>query len=132
MICPSQNMSNKQLSMIPLLWRCFNSTGVGDIDLIEAKMNSFMYIRILSEHLLPSVRRLFQGNFIFQRDNYLKHTAKRTREYLHPSKLNYWMGLVSSDLNPIENLWHKLKFIVVRERIAKKTHLQSLNAAGKV
>ena len=46
-------------------WRCFNYAGVGDLHHIEGNMNAAMYIRILSSHMIPSTKRLFSGDFVF-------------------------------------------------------------------
>ena len=56
-----------------MAWGCFSSARVGDKHIIEDIMNANMYIRILSDHMIPSSTRLIQGDFIFQHDNDPKH-----------------------------------------------------------
>jgi len=107
-----------------MLWGCFNSTGVGELHVIEGIMNSNIYIRILSDHMIPFSRRLFQNDFIFQQDNDPKHKAKKVLAYLASRDIVLldWPSQ-SPDLNPIENLWHKLKTLVNAEKINKKADL---------
>ena len=45
-------------------------------------MNVRKYIRIMSDHMIPSARRLFEEEYIFQQNNDPKHTAKIRAEYL--------------------------------------------------
>ncbi len=45
-----------------------------------------------------------------QQDNDLKHTSKSTSEWLKENKIKVFEGPnQSTDLNPIEMLWHDLK-----------------------
>ena len=44
-------------------------------------------------------------------DNDPKHTSRRARAFFEENDINWWhTPLESPDLNPIENLWHELKF----------------------
>lgn len=69
---------------------------------------------VLQPHLLSSVRDFFRKNvkkhYIFQEDGPPCHTAKTTVEWFKNKTIRIldWSGN-SSDLNPIENLWYKLK-----------------------
>ena len=44
-------------------------------------------------------------------DNDPKHTSRRARAFFEENNKKLWRTpLVNPDLNPIENLWHELKF----------------------
>ena len=107
-----------------MAWGCFNWKGIGNLHLIDGIMNANVYIRILSEHMIPSSRRLFRGNFILQHDNDPKHTAKKVKDYLSSKNIEIldWPSQ-SADLNPIENLWFELKKLIKAENIKKKSDL---------
>ena len=47
----------------------------------------------------------------FMQDNHPKHTSRRARAFFEENDINcQHTPLESPDLNPIENLWHELKF----------------------
>ena len=71
----------------------------------------------MQENLISSVKSLeLPSDYIFQQDNDPKHTAKSTKKWLSENSVNVlqWPSL-SSDFNPIRNLWRFLK-IQIRKR----------------
>ena len=69
-----------------------------------------MYVEILSNALVPFMRRYFPDGCRFQQDNDPKHTSKYTNAFFECAGITYWKTPAESpDLNPIEMVWHELK-----------------------
>ena len=71
---------------------------------------------ILQQTSLPFVRTVYPYGHHFMQDNDPKHTSKLEESFLRSNGINWWKTSPKSpDLNPIENLWHKLKRYLRRE-----------------
>lgn len=111
-----------------MLWGCMNRVGVGRIKVLEGSVNARKYITdVLESRLLQSASDIFgpdNHDFIFQQDSAPCHTAKICKDWFaeHGIEVMSWPGN-SPDLNPIENLWSRLKRLVARNRPSNRTQL---------
>ena len=84
--------------------------------IFEGIMKKELYVEILGKTLLPFIQTRFSDSHKFMQDNDPKHVAGHTRECMCANSINWWRTPAESpDLNPIENLWHKLKEFIRRE-----------------
>lgn len=117
-----------------MIWGCMAANGVGRIFVLQGSVNARKYIdEVLIPRLLPSSRDLFlphnalpndKPKFIFQQDNAPCHTAKVCRDWFAQNGVQVldWPGN-SPDLNPIENLWARLKRLVAKRRPSNRQQL---------
>lgn len=96
------------------LWGCFCSKGIGTGRIFLGELNSQLYRDILEHNLQPTYRRLYpSGVWRFLQDNASPHYTAEVNTWMH----NHGVHILefpprSPDLNPIENLWHVLKYRV--------------------
>ena len=114
-----------------VVWGCFAAHRVGGLVRIEGIADAKLYVKILCKDLTEIIQKLFPGEeFIFQRDNDPKHTAKITKALMRDE-----MGPVqlprpsqSPDLDPIENLWAILDRSICNRSPSGRVDLETVNA----
>ena len=114
-----------------MVWGCMAAKGVGRLHIVEGIVNADKYINILQHCMIPSAQQLFQGTYFFQDDNAPCHRAKVVVAWMKQNNISTidWPAQ-SPDLNPIENLWHKIAVEISKCRPGSKRELiESLIAA---
>ena len=86
-------------------------------------MDAELYCRILEITHLSFISQTLPDHR-FMQDNDPKHTSRRGMAFFEENDINWWFTTPGSpDLNPIENLWHKLKSYLA----AKQTRTGYIN-----
>lgn len=114
-----------------MVWGCMAASGVGRLHIVDGMVNATKYIGILQKCMLPSAQLLFRNQFFFQDDNAPCHRAKLVTKWKCQKNIRTidWPAQ-SPDLNPIENLWHKVALeISKRHPTTKRELIESLIAA---
>jgi len=89
----------------------------------QSTINAERHKHVLEKDKLPPRRRLFHGRpCLFQQDNAKLCNASITTAYLHSRRVwEHDRSVCSSDLSPIENIWHSMKHIIwQRPRIVEQ------------
>ena len=74
---------------------------------VDSQVTSYTRKRIAC---LPFINQTLQDHR-FTQDNDPKHTSRRARAFFEENDINWWRTRQESpDLNPIDILWHELKF----------------------
>ncbi|CAJ0964526.1 unnamed protein product [Ranitomeya imitator] len=97
-----------------MIWGCMSGKDTGESAVITASINAQVYVDILDSFIIPSIERMFgDDEMIFQDENASCHRAKIVKTFLEKRHIRSmsWPA-ISADLNPIENLWWKLKKMV--------------------
>ena len=63
-----------------MVWGCMNWEGVGELTVVEGKMNSKHYHNIIYENMSKSIIKFGKEaeEWVFKHDNYQKHTSMST------------------------------------------------------
>jgi transposase len=111
-----------------MLWGCMARDGMGRLQIMDGNVTARKYIdTVLEKKLMSSAKDIFKvenPEFIFQQDGAPCHTAKICKDWFerHGVTVLDWPGN-SPDLNPIENLWARLKHLVSARRPSNRASL---------
>ena len=92
------------------VWAGISKHGATKVCIFDGIMDADLFCNILESTLVPFVREKLPDHRFVQ-DNDPKHTSRRAQAFYEEKNINWWRTPPESpDLNPIENLWHELKF----------------------
>ena len=94
-----------------VFWGSFSPSGPGSLVKVDGIMKKEQYLKIIQENIRQDAEKLHLGSeWMLQQDNDPKHIAKIVKKWLQDNQINVLeLPSQSPNLNPIENLWHKLK-----------------------
>jgi len=94
------------------VWAAFSERGRSPLVRVNGRLNQFLYMDIIHEHLLPFIEDKHgdTGNLLLLEDNCGPHRALKVGTYmaLHCVQRLDWAPQ-SPDMNAIENLWAMLE-----------------------
>ena len=124
---PECTMATMKHPLSVMVWGCMTGSSVGRMQVLDGMVNADKYIKeVLQAKVIASARDIFGegARFVFQQDGAPCHTAKKTMKWFKDNQVEVleWPGN-SPDLNPIENLWSRLKRKVSAKRPSNKRDL---------
>lgn len=107
---PAHYQRSVQKPPSPMVWGCI-AYAMGSLHIWKSTISVEKYVQVSEQHMLPSRWRTFQERLcIFQQGSTKPHTASMTTIWLCSRGVQVLKWPVcSSDLLPIEDIWHILK-----------------------
>ena len=94
------------------VWAGISRHGATNICIFDGIMDVALFCNILETMLVPFSREKLP-NHRFMQDNDPKHTSRGAKAFFEEKNIKWWrIPPESPDLNPIEDLWHELKFFL--------------------
>ena len=112
------------------VWAGISRHGATKICVFEGIMEADLYCDILRTTLVPFLREKLPEHR-FMQDNDPKHTSRVAKAFFEENSINWWRTPPESpDLNPIEDLWHELKFYL-ESRVKPRTKQELIDGIKK-
>ena len=94
---------------------------------LEGRMNASRYGQLVKNTVSPFMKKTMGRKSIFKQDNAPIHTAKSILKIFKNLKMKVLDWLAQSpDLNPIKNIWRRIKFELSSKNSKNKTDLKKI------
>ena len=112
------------------VWAGISRVGATKICIFDGILEAGLYCDILKSTLIPFLWEKLPDHR-FMQDNDPKHTSRAAKQFMEDNGINWWRTPPESpDLNPIENLWHEVKFYQ-ETRVKPRTKEQLVDGMKK-